>query len=348
MSIRRGVVMSLPKGVFCVKGRYWYHQEGRHLPKDQRGPLTRLPEPNTPEWFRAMASLTGHADVAPSVTVATLVEQYKARKWPSLRPNSRALYDLALSAILKAWGHLPPDQISVAGVAALQGQFIDRPSLGNQVMVQVKAVMKLAVQMGMRSDNPAREIDALEVRNDGAKPLSPAAWACLMSDDAPEALRRFAFLGRATGQRIGDLVLMRPQDREEDGIALTITKLHDRPHWCPLSQSEASVIDGWRQFPATPFIGMNRKKRHTKASVQRIWNGFAATEVGSALRGFTPHDLRATKICDDRIAGYSHQQISARVGMSLQMVMRYSRHIDQRLAARGTKTDRELKTGPKS
>jgi integrase len=295
-----------------------------------------------------MAALSQDASADPVMTIATLVAQYKARKWPSLRPNSRALYDLALGAILRAWGHLPPDRISVAGVAALQGQFIDRPALGNQVMVQVRAVMKLAVQLGLRSDNPAREFDALKEKGDGARPLSPAAWLALMSDDCPQAVRRLAILGRATGQRIGDLVAMRPQDREEDGIAMTITKLRDRPHWCPLSPSEAAIIDGWRQFPATPFIGMNRGKRHGKASLQHLWNAFAASPAGAPLRGFTPHDLRATKVCDYRIAGYNHQQIAARVGMSLQMVMRYSRHIDQKLAARGTKTEGELKTGPNS
>lgn len=58
--------------------------------------------------------------------------------------------------------------------------------------------------------------------------------------------------------------------------------------------------------------------------------------AGKALRGFTPHDLRATKVCDERIRGKHHGQIAAMVGMSIEMVTKYSRHIDQRLAAGGT------------
>ncbi|MFM9974517.1 MAG: tyrosine-type recombinase/integrase [Beijerinckiaceae bacterium] len=340
--------MSLPKGVFCVKGRYWYHQSNRHLAKALRGPLTRMPEPNTPEWFRAMADITGEARSIGIVTVATIVDQYKASKWPSLKPNSRALYQSALIIILKAWGHLPPDQISVAGVLALQQRLIDRPAFANQVMVQVKAVMKVAVQMGLRSENPAREIDALKEVREGARPLTDAAWSVLQSAATPRALQRFAFLGRTTGQRISDLVSMRPQDREDDGIRCTITKLDGKPHWCPLSKSQAAIIDGWKEFPGTPLIGMNRKKRHTDDTIRALWNDLAESESGKSLRGFTPHDLRATKVCDERIAGLSHGQIAARVGMSIQMVTRYSRHIDQKLAARGTETERELKTFPNS
>jgi hypothetical protein len=41
-------------------------------------------------------------------------------------------------------------------------------------------------------------------------------------------------------------------------------------------------------------------------------------------------------VCDRRLAGLEHQVISAQLCMSLQMVMRYSKHIDgEQLARRG-------------
>ena len=42
-----------------------------------------------------------------------------------------------------------------------------------------------------------------------------------------------------------------------------------------------------------------------------------------------PHGLRAMAVCDRRLDGLSHQEISAQLCMSLPMVMRYSKHIDQ-------------------
>lgn len=341
---RRAVVVPLPKGVTRVtnkrtKKEYWYHQDRRGKP--DAGPRTTLPEYGTPEFWAAIAKLTG--EVKPSgETIRTLVSSYKQQpEWTKRRPNTQATYQAALNHILAAWGDLHPSAISVAGIMALRKSFTDRPAVGNLVLVLVRLLMKFAVQSGLRGDNPAREIDALEVDPDEAKPFTSAAWKAITCDEAPEALRRYAVLARATGQRISDVLRMRPADRDQEGLSLTITKLRDKAHWCPLTQSEIETIDGWKQFPNSTYVTRPNGRRHLDGSFRREWNAFVATEAGAALKGFTPHDLRATKVCDERIRGKSHQQIAAIVGMSLPMVMKYSRHIDQRLAARGTQTERE-------
>jgi integrase len=340
--------MPLPDGVFRVKkpsGKvYWYHQKDRGKPS--RGPITRLPEPGTPEWYAAIARLTGQPRFKVG-TVSSVVAAIKASaRWKALKPNTVALYTSALSAVEAAWGSLPAAGIKANHIVALMNRFADRPAMGNQVLVQVKEILKTAVQQGLRDDNPAREIDALKEQKDGAKPLTAAAWAALQSPDAPEALRRFGALGRATGQRIGDVLAMRPMDRDGTGIACTITKLEGKPHWCALTSAEAKAIDGWKQFPASPFVTRPDGRRFDPASFRHVWRDYLDTPAGEALRGFTPHDLRATKVCDERLKGYTHQEISARVGMSIGMVMRYSQHIDQRLiASTSTKPEPKLKTG---
>ena len=347
---RRALVVPLPEGVFRIvkpSGKvYWYHQKDRGKPT--RGPITRLPEQGTPEWHREIARLCGEPETAPG-SFADLIADLKASaRWKALRPNSRALYEAALGVVETAWGKLPAASVTAFHIGKLLEAFADRPAMGNQVRIQIRALLKIAVQRGLRTDNPAREVDPLPEVEDGAKPLTAAAWAALRSPEAPEALRRFAVLGRATGQRIGDVLAMRPMDRDGDGIALTITKLRDRPHWCPLTASERAEIDGWRQFPASPYVTRPNGRRHSDDTLRIVWRDYQVTEAGAALRGFTPHDLRATKVCDDRLKGFSHQEISSRVGMSTAMVMRYSRHLDQRLAAEeSTKTERHSKTDRK-
>jgi hypothetical protein len=42
----------------------------------------------------------------------------------------------------------------------------------------------------------------------------------------------------------------------------------------------------------------------------------------------------AMAVCDRRLDGFSHQEISAQLCMSMNMVMRYSKHIDQERLAR--------------
>lgn len=342
---RRAVVMSLPKGVTRVIDKktgkaYWYHQDRRGKP--DAGPRTTLPEYGTSEFWKALAGLTGETRT-PANTIASLIDTYKAQpEWSKRRPNTIATYEAALTHIKAAWGNQDPAGLTVAHVMAMRAQFGDRPSMGNMVLVQIRALMKLAVQTGLRHDNPAREIDALEEDPDEAKPLTVEAWHAITSEDAPEALRRLAILGRATGQRISDLILMRPADRDQDGIVLNIKKLGDQLHWCPLRPEEIATMDGWKQFRAATYITDEAGRRLLDDGMRKIWKAFIATEVGKPLAGFTPHDLRATKVCDERIRGKSHQQIAAMVGMSISMVTKYSRHIDQRLAARGTPAERQF------
>lgn len=340
---RRAVVMPLPKGVTRVispKGDvYWYHQERRGKP--DAGPRTRLPEFGTLEFWAAIAKIAGTPQQASSDTIKSLIETYKAQpEWLKHRANTVAAYERALSHIEAAWGDQDPAGLTVEHIMALRTAFGDRPAMGNLVLSQVRALMKLAVQTGKRKDNPAREVDGIDEEPDEAKPLTTEAWQVLTSDEAPEFIRRYAVLARATGQRISDVLPLRPSNRDDDGFMLTITKLRDKEHWCPLRREEIKTIDGWPVFKGALYVARANGRAFSPHAFREEWKAFAATEAGSALRGFTPHDLRATKVCDERIRGKSHQQIAAMVGMSIEMVTKYSRHIDQRLAARGTAAER--------
>lgn len=328
-----------PQGVFRVRKpngtEYWYYQRDKGKPT--KGPLVRLPDYGTSDFYEALRDIVSVAG-KPRYDIRALVTDYKATpQWSTNRPSTIATYDSALGPIVEFWGDREPSEITVAHVIDLMNLFASRPSMGNMVMVMVKKLMKFAVQRGLRSDNPAREVDALQEDTDGAKPLTPAAWKALNSPECPVAVHRVAVLGRATGQRISDLIRMRPADRDDDGISCTITKLRDKPHWCILSPKEAATIDGWGVGPATPYVMRADGRRYTTDTIRFAWNDFIATEEGAALAGYTPHDLRATKVCDERISGKTHQQIASIVGMSVGMVMKYSKHIDQRLAARGVK-----------
>jgi integrase len=341
---RRVVTVALPKGIFRVtkpSGKvYWYHQARRGKP--DAGPITALGEYDTPAFWEAVAKIGGKAHEPEGNTFNALIDDHIARLEKSgATDGTLQTYKSALRHVRLAWGKLDPARVTIANILAMQDTFHDRPSMGNMVYVQLKALMKLAVQKGWRSDNPVREVDRQTETPDSAKPLSAEAWAAITSDAAPEALRRFAILGRATGQRISDIVRMTPAGREQEGLNCTIKKLGDIPHWCILTQEEIATIDGWKQFRAAPYVLRPDGKRYTPDTLRQVWNEFVATEAGAALKGFTPHDLRATKVCDERLRGKSHQQIAAIVNFHISQVIHYSRHIDKKAAARGTGTERE-------
>jgi len=53
------------------------------------------------------------------------------------------------------------------------------------------------------------------------------------------------------------------------------------------------------------------------------------------------HGLRAMAVCNRRLDGLAHQEISAQLCMSLAMVMLYSKQVDQKALARRGQARRE-------
>lgn len=328
----------LPKGVFAVRKprkTYWYYTPNRG--KQNEGRRRRLSDYGSPEWQEEIEGIRREQQGVPALyDVRSLVRDYRlTAAWQQLEPNSRATYEAAIKPILADWRFKRPSEVTVTDVTALVERLSARPASANMTLIVARKLMRYAIQKGLRPDNPARDVDSLDEESDGAKPLTLDAWAALMREECPQALHRLAVLGRFTGQRISDLITMRPRDRDEDGISHKIKKLRSKPHWSLLTFEQSREVDSWNAAADCPYAGKPDGRAYTTDGLRAVWNVYAQTEAGKPLGGFTPHDLRATKVCDERIAGKTHQQIAAMVGMSIQMVMNYSRHIDQRLVARG-------------
>ncbi len=330
--VPRGVTRTIKAG-----GKtYWYYDPARAgLPGKRR----RLPGLGTLDWFDEIEAIRREqSGDAPAVfDIRSLVDDFKQTAgWRRQAGNTTVSYDSALKPILAKWRYRRAADIAISDVVSLIEHLADHPAAANMTLVMVRKLMRYAIQKGLRADNPGRDVPKLEEVKDGAKPITPAAWAALRDPSCPVAVHRLGILGRYTGQRISDLITMRPCDRDEDGISHKIKKLKNRPHWSFLTPEQAVEIDGWNAPGGLPYIVKSDGIAHTTDSLRHAWNAYARTDAGKALAGFTPHDLRATKVCDERIAGKTHQQIAAMVGMSIQKVMHYSKHIDQRQAARGT------------
>ena len=345
--MRRARAVAIPEGVFTVKGRkgqlYWYFQQGRGT--KAKGPLVRLPGgPTAPEFWTAYHAAKG-STAAPNSIRAMIAEYKRSPRWERLRDGSKAIYGLALDRMQEAWGNLRPDQVTPAGVATMRDQFGDRPHTGNLTLSVIQEFFRFCAERGLCHANPAREVRRLEVDLDaGAKPIPDSVFQHIVNT-APAPIARYFWLARATGQRISDVLKMRPVDRDGAGINIEITKRRkDRKHWVPLAQEDAARIDAWGVEKLVPYVTGRGGKRQNPKAFRMAFNDWKGRPENTLVGDVTPHDLRATAVCDDRVKGYSHQEISARRGMSMQMVMHYSRHVDERLiASRTNKSETELK-----
>lgn len=342
---RRFAAVPLPKHVFRVKGRkgqvYLYFQRNRGQP--DHGPLVRLPAADTPEFWARVKEL-GSADGVVAVkpkTVADMIAQYKrSAEWTALKPNSQRLYQFRLDTITLAWGKELAADITPAKVLELRDHLGDSPSVANQTVQIARLLFKWGVPREFAKSNPAREIIMIRYDEEGAEPWPEAVYDYVVKH-APATFRNMAVLGRATGQRAGDLCKMRPADKREGGMHLSIQKLNGQKHWVPLKASDHEAIDALGVDLMVPYVTSAKGGRLTARTLSDAWRAWLTTEAGKPAAGRTIHDLRATAVCDRRMDGMTHQEIANDIGMSVGMVMRYSKKIDQKMLGEASVEKRE-------
>jgi integrase len=186
-------------------------------------------------------------------------------------------------------------------------------------------------------------IERVKVDDDGNIPWTEAGYQFVMKH-APVHLYRMAFLGRACGQRVSDLVKMRPVNLTEDGINLRIGKLRDKPHMVPLTKAQMAEIRSWGVGDLNFFITTPaRGKRCSERYLNELWNEWRATPEAAPIRDLdmTIHGLRATAINDRHLDGATELGIAAELGMSVAMVSRYLRFANKVEAGRVSRDRRE-------
>jgi integrase len=227
-------------------------------------------------------------------------------------------------------------------IYALLDQMSGTPVAGNIMLAVLRTIIEWGIPRGYRDDNPATGIKKLRVEDRGHSPWPERGYTYVMQH-APVILRRMAFLGRATGQRISDLVKMRPADLADDGINIRIGKLRDKPHFVPLTAAQMAEIRSWSVRDLEFLVSSDDGRRRTADAVNRIWNTWRARALPIRDLRMTIHGLRATAILDRRSAGTADGAIADEIGMSVKMVSRYLRFADKAASARASRDRRERK-----
>jgi integrase len=350
----------LPPNVFPVYDRRtglprYYWQRGRHRPKAERSALVRIPHDAQDPRFWAMAAELNGAPVASTAgTFAACISAYKAsHEWLALADSTRRAYTRYLQMALDAWAKQPVEGLTARAVVAWRDKIASDVSgiTANQASKTLNAFLKWCVPREGLSRNVAADVPPLSVDIAATEPWREDDWRYVV-DHAPAMISRLAVLGRATGQRISDLVRMRPADRRADGIDLLIKKTR-RNHWIAISPNEATMIDGWSVPPMMPYLHQASGARITEDHLRKQLREWVSSEAGKAVRSadLHPHGLRAMAVCDARLRGLEHQQIATLFGMSTLMVEAYSRRIDAERAGREARAQMDeagtkLKTFP--
>jgi hypothetical protein len=169
-----------------------------------------------------------------------------------------------------------------------------------------------------------------------------AAWSHLRPRSRDDYGKYLARIEGAAGDRLVDALCKSDIYRWRDQLSVTpVLANHLLSILRTLRQAEIAEIDSWQVGPLDLYLKSVTNRPYTQPTMNRRWNLWKARQSALAGLGMTIHGLRATAVCDRRLAGSTHQEISAELCMSMGMVMRYSRWMDQEMSARASRDRRE-------
>jgi integrase len=318
---------------------YYYYAPGRGTEAaGKRIPLGG--DTRDPEFWRLLREAQSPS-ASRDGTLSKLIAEYRAHKeYTDLRPESKRVYTHFLDRLEASGGERPVSAMTRRDIYALLDQMSSTPVAANLMLTVLRTLLEFGVPRGYRDDNPAIGVKKLKTEDSGHSPWPERGYAYVIQH-APTNLRRLAFLGRATGQRVSDLVKMRPADLADDGINMRIGKLRDKPHFVPLTAAQMTEIKSWGVRDLEFFIS-GSGRRYTTNAINKAWNKWREASPISD-QTMTVHGLRATKIADLRSTGTEDGAIADEIGMSVKMVSRYLRFADKTASARASRDRRERK-----
>jgi integrase len=255
-------------------------------------------------------------------------------KFASLARSTQTNYRylLLLAEEPNGLGSVSTEEIRPALVQAFLDGLADRLATQQSARKALKALESWAILRDLlpRSITQGTETEYVD---GGHTPWSDEQVTFAETHCRP-SMARVVTLGANTGQRGSDLVKMRWTDIEEingrPGINVKQKKT-GLEIWVPFTQPLIAAIATWERRPG--FILLNEEGLpFTRPQISTRWFRECERKGMEPLNeaGLVLHGLRGTAVVRLRRAGATTAQICDMVGMSPQMVKRYSRYSDQR------------------
>lgn len=330
--LRRKVsgAVDLPKGVhrLTVRGRiYFYWHPGRGTPSAQKP--KRLPDdPTTPDFWVRLREYQGL--YAPGTgSIGSALDLYlTSPQFLSLAQGSRELYGRSLEVARRAWGTLPVTGIRPVHVRAMMDQMSSTPSKANNFLIALRTFGTWCRVRDIMQTSICEGVKPFQIGG-GHKPWTDEQIAAA-KERLTGGVRRAVILALYTGQRGSDLVRLGPESLDENGFRLTQRKT-GREVWCPIVPELAAEMDTWERERG-PYVRGRNGRPIARPALDL--NFREQVKHIPELQGVTLHGLRATAVVRLRRLGLSTAQIQDIVGLSLQMIERYSRFADKKASGK--------------
>jgi integrase len=262
--------------------------------------------------------------------MALALSYFASPEFRTLRPSTQRAYRGAIERLCKEHGDKRAADLRREHVVRLMAARAEQPSAANELRKVLRVMMRHAIDVGLRADDPTRDVRAVRIRSSGFHSWTDVEIAQFEKCHPMGSRARLAFaLLLYTGQRRGDVLRMGAQHvrdgalyvkQEKTGAELAI------PMHSELGAIIAATPSGHLTFLTT------RYGSPFEASTFSHWFRDRCNEAG--LPHCSAHGLRKAAARRLAEAGCTAHEIGAITGhASLAELVRYTKAADQRRLA---------------
>jgi integrase len=258
-------------------------------------------------------------------------EYYGSRPFLNLKPSSRQIYRYVLEPLAKAHGHrlvrdMRADKIS----KIIQDIGETKPGMANLTKSVLQKMMKYAVKMKWRADNPVLGIEPFKrgthhTWTEGDLKTFEIRWPLGTRQRLSYALLLY------TGQRVGDVAKMNRADIVEGELHVIQQKTGAELYLPIVPELEQAM----KAYPAKglSLIGNETGRPMTRAGLSQMMR--AAIKAAGLPAKCVSHGLRKAAMRRLAESGKTEKQIAAVSGhKTLREIERYTAAADQRRLAK--------------
>jgi integrase len=217
-------------------------------------------------------------------------------------------------------------------VRAYIARLATTPAAARATLNVLRQAMQHAFDVGMRRDNPCRDVKPPKYRK---KPHATWTEEDIAAFEAKHPLgtraRLALYLLLYTGQRSGDVIRMGPQHVSSGAIAVIQQKTR-KALTIPMHEELGAALTA---HPGGHLAFLVTAAGAPFASQTAFGNWFRDMAKGAGIAK-PPHGLRKSTCCRLAEAGCTPHEIASITGMSLGMVEHYTREVNQRRVAART------------
>ena len=266
----------------------------------------------------------------PGTLRALAVSYFASPEFRTTRPSTQYTYRNVIDRLCTDHGDKRVALLQREHVIRLLAARASTPGTANAMRRSLRALMQHAVEIGMRPDDPTRDVRKVPTaKSDGYN-----SWT---EGEIEQFERRHPVGSRArlavalllyTGQRRSDVVRMGRQHLSDNAICIRQIKT-GREVWIPVHAALAPILAG--ASANMTFLLTDQGKPYTAAG---FGNWFREQCQAAGLRGCSAHGLRKAAARRLAEAGCSTHEIAAITGhASLKEVARYTECADRRRLA---------------